>query len=466
MGVGVHWASELTYDYFLENFGRNSYDDDGAAIISYADWKEGDKQNNAFWSGTFAGYGAGDGEVYGSWGAIDVVGHEISHGVTRHSARLVYQGESGALNESFSDIFGTAVEFYAEGRDEGDWLTGEDIFKDFGALRSLKKPKTLSDPDTYLGKYWFDTESDHDNGGVHTNSGVQNHWFYLLTEGGSGENDDGVAYQVAGIGLDDAAAVAYRNLTHYLLPDSRYIDAATYSIHAAEDLFGEDSQQSLSVRAAWEAVGIYMDPHLITSDTLLHFEAPTDATESGFLSLRNKGIESLNITEFQLSDPDHFTIQPPPVTPLQIEGGDSLRLQIVFTPELEGLHDESLTIESSDPKHPVQTIRLSGLGTEVSTGLPAYDPSKPGIELSVNPNPFSDRLLISYALPRPDNISIEIRDITGKLLYQLTREASGKETLEIIWSGMPNNPHEVSGGIYLLSLRTSTHVLVKKIVRR
>jgi hypothetical protein len=209
-----------------------------------------------------------------------------------------------------------------------------------------------------------------------------------------------------------------------------------------------------------------MDPHLITSDTLLHFEAPTDATESRFLSLRNKGIESLNITEFQLSDPDHFTIQPPPVTPLQIEGGDSLRLQIVFTPELEGLHDESLTIESSDPKHPVQTIRLSGLGTEVSTGLPAYDPSKPGIELSVNPNPFSDRLLISYALPRPDNISIEIRDITGKLLYQLTREASGKETLEIIWSGMPNNPLEVSGGIYLLSLRTSTQVLVKKIVRR
>jgi hypothetical protein len=116
--------------------------------------------------------------------------------------------------------------------------------------------------------------------------------------------------------------------------------------------------------------------------------------------------------------------------------------------------------------HPVQTIHLSGLGTIDATGLPAYFQSKPDIGLSVSPNPFSDRLLISYALPRPDKISIEIRDITGKLLYQSTRKASGKETLEIIWSGMPNNPHEASGGIYLLSLRTSTQVLVKKIVKR
>ena len=251
-----------------------------------------------------------------------------------------------------------------------------------------------------------------------------------------------------------------------MLPDSRYVDAATYSIQATEDLFGEDSQQSWSVQSAWEAVGIYMDPFLITSDTLLHFESDIDDSEYKYLSLLNKGIESLNITEFHFSDPDHFTIQPPKVMPLQLNGGDSLQLWIVFSPEHDSLYDESLTINSSDPMHPVKTIHLSGLGTDVSTGLNENYQDKPGIELSVSPNPFSDRLLISYALPQPDNISIEIRDITGKLLYQSTREASGKETLEIIWSGMPNNPHVSSGGIYLLSLRTSSQVLVTKIVKR
>ncbi len=465
VGVGIHWASEKTYDFYLETFGRNSYDDDGGTIISYADWKEGNI-NNAFWSGSFAAYGAGDGDVYRSFGSIDVVGHEISHGVTIHSAGLIYQGESGALNESFSDIFGAAVEFYAEGRDQGDWLIGEDIFKLPGALRSLIDPKARTCPDTYMGQYWVNANSFYDDGGVHFNSGVQNHWFYLLTEGGSGENDDGFSYQVNGIGLDDASAIAYRNLTQYLVPDSRYFDAAAYSIQAAEDLFGEDSQQALSVGLAWEAVGIYMDSRLFTRDTLLHFESPVDDSEFGLLRLRNKGIETLHIAEFLLSDTDHFSIQSPPVTPLQIEGGDSLDLMIVFSPELEGLHEESLSIESSDPVHPVQTILLYGLGTGVTTGLSDKYQNNAGIELSVSPNPFSERLLISYALPQPDDITIEIHDITGKLLYQLSREASGKETLEIIWSSMPDNSYTGPGGIYLLSLRTSTQVLVKKLVRQ
>lgn len=466
VGVGVHWASERTYDYYLETYGRNSYDDQGGAIVSYADWREEGDQNNAFWAGSFAAYGAGDGLIYRSFGAIDIVAHELSHGVTDHSANLVYQGESGALNESFSDIFGTAVEFYAEGSDSGEWLIGEDVRTDFGAIRSMKDPKVFADPNTYLGEYWYNTINTNDNGGVHTNSGVQNHWFYLLAEGGTGENDDRVSYQVTSIGLDDAAAIAYRNLTQYLLPDSKYTDAANYSIQAAEDLFGQESQQLLSTRSAWEAVGIYMDARLYPSDTLLTFESTVNDTDSRFLNLRNKGIETLNITGVNLSDTDHFTIRSLPAVPLQIEGGDSLRLEIVFSPGIEGLQDETLTIDSSDPIHPVQSIRLSGVGNIDATGLPENYQEKPGIGFSVTPNPFGERLLISYALPQPDHITIEIRDITGKLLYHSIREASGRETIEIIWSGMPNNPHAASGGIYLLSLRTSSQVFVKKIVRQ
>ena len=463
-GVGIHWASEMTYDYFMENFGRNSYDDKGGAIVSYADWTENGDRNNAFWSGAFAAYGAGDGVVYRSFGAIDVVGHELSHGLTDHTANLIYRGESGALNESFSDIFGTAVEFYAEGRDKGDWLNGEDAFIAFGAIRSLENPNAYSDPDTYLGEYWYNTINSNDNGGVHTNSGVQNFWFYLLTEGGSGVNDDGVAYQVTGIGLDDAAAIAYKNLTQYLLPDSKYFDAATYSIQAAEDLFGSDSQQALSTEAAWAAAGIYMTPRLIINDTLLYIESVIEDSESTSLVLRNKGVETLSITGFSFSDPEHFSLQSPPDLPLQVEGGKSLNLEIVFSPEQEGVLEETLDIESSDPMYPVQTIYVSGYGAIDATGLP--EPRLPEVELLVSPNPFSERLLLTYTLPRPDLISIEIRDITGKLLYQSSREASGKETVEIIWSSMPENPHAASGGIYLLSFRTSHRVLVKKIVKQ
>ena len=465
VGVGVHWAAEQTYDYYLGTFGRSSFDNEGGAIISYADWMEGDDRNNAFWAGSYAAFGAGDGSIYGSFGAVDVVGHEITHGVTEHSARLTYRGESGALNESFSDIFGSAVEFYSEGVAQGDWLVGEDVYLSFGAIRSMSNPNAYSDPDTYLGKYWYDTKLSGDNGGVHTNSGVQNLWFYLLSEGGSGKNDDGVSFQVTGIGLEDASAIAYSNLTNYLLPNSRYVDAATYSIQAAGDLFGEGSQQAGSVRSAWEAVGIYMDPYLTASDTL-HFESKVDETTYSTLVLRNKGIETLNITGFQFSDPVHFSFQHPPATPFQINGGESLQYWIKFLPDHTGLHDESLTVNSSDPVNPVQTVHLSGMGTDATTGLPGTYQDVPGPELSVRPNPFTDRLLITYALPKPESVTIEIRDITGKLLYQSTRDAAGKETLEIIWSNLPRNPGEASGGIYLLSLRTGTRVLVKKLVKR
>ena len=156
----------------------------------------------------------GDGNA--SWNplvSLDIVGHEVSHGVTEYSAGLVYSYESGALNESFSDIFGEAIENFATG--SNDWLMGEDIGVNPGsALRSMADPPIKGDPDTYLGTNWrFDSA---DNGGVHTNSGVQNKWFYLMAVGEAGVNDNGQSYNVTGIGIDDAEAIAYRNLTVYL----------------------------------------------------------------------------------------------------------------------------------------------------------------------------------------------------------------------------------------------------------
>ena len=147
------------------------------------------------------------------------------------------------MNESFSDIFGTAIEFFIEGSLSADWLIGEDItlYSPF-VIRSMQNPNLAWCPDTYGGLYWdFQSEE------VHTNSGVQNFWFYLLSVGGSGVNDNGDPYSVTGIGIDDAAKIAYRNLTVYLTPTSNYHNSRAGSINAAADLFGVGSQQYLSV---------------------------------------------------------------------------------------------------------------------------------------------------------------------------------------------------------------------------
>lgn len=186
---------------------------------------------------------------------MDLTGHELSHAYTAHTSGLIYQGESGALDESFSDIFGTGIENYALGTN--NWTIAEDIYISSDYLRSLSNPKAKGDPNTYLGQYWRDTTlGSADFGGVHHNCGVQNYWFYLLSQGGSGTNDNGNSYNVTGIGIDSALAVAYRNNTVYLTSISNYNDAMQGSVAAAYDLFGDASPKYQSVKAAWCAVGL------------------------------------------------------------------------------------------------------------------------------------------------------------------------------------------------------------------
>jgi Zn-dependent metalloprotease len=240
----AHWAAELTYDYYLSEHGRNSLDGAGYQINSYIHYDV--DYFNAFWDGQRATFGDGNNQPLTS---LDIVAHELTHGVTGFSAELIYQDEYGALNESFSDIFGAATE-WVQNASSGDWLMGEDV----GTLRSMSNPNAYGDPDTYNGTNWYVGADD--NGGVHTNSGVQNKWFYILVEGETGTNDLGNAYNVAGIGLQSAAAIAYRCLSVYLGPTSEYSDARFYSIQAAIDLFGGCSPEVISTTDAWYAVGV------------------------------------------------------------------------------------------------------------------------------------------------------------------------------------------------------------------
>ena len=251
----AHWGAEKTVDFYWTKFGRKSIDNNNFAIKSYVHYSR--SYFNAFWDGSRMTYGDGS-STNGNkpLTALDVCGHEITHGLTEKSANLAYQKESGALNEGFSDIFGNSIEFWAR-PSKASWKLGEDFNY---VIRDMANPNAYSQPDTYQGTYWKTTKctpsSTNDYCGVHTNSGVLNFWYYLLVNGGSGTNDKGFVYNVTGLGLDKAAQIAYRTLTTYLTSSSTYANARTYSLQAAADLYGATSAEVTQTTNAWDAVGV------------------------------------------------------------------------------------------------------------------------------------------------------------------------------------------------------------------
>lgn len=266
----AHWGAEQTYDYYLNKFGRNSIDGKGYAIKSYVHYSK--NYFNAFWDGTRMTYGDGSStDNFKPLTAIDVCGHEITHGLTTFTANLNYSNESGAMNEGFSDIFGTAIEVFARPT-QNDWLIGGDFY----TIRSMSAPKAYTQPDTYQGTNWYTGTAD--NGGVHTNSGVLNYWFYLLSVGKSGTNDKGTAYNVTGIGIDKAAAIAYRTLTTKLTAASQYADCRSLSILAAQEIYGVGSTEATQTANAWDAVGVVPPPPpIVCTDTYEANETRTTA---------------------------------------------------------------------------------------------------------------------------------------------------------------------------------------------
>jgi len=253
VATDAHFGAEKTYQYYFQKFGRLSYDNSNAKLISYVHYDT--SYANAFWNGSEMTYGDGDGSRFGAFTSLEVCGHEITHGVDEYSANLIYQDESGAMNEAFSDIFGTCIEFYGDSIN-GDWNIGEDFDLTGGnGFRSMSDPKSDLLPDTYHGQYWLYNDV-LDNGGVHTNMGPLCYWFYLLSVGGTGTNDTGSVYNVTGIGRDSAAAIAYRMLTIYLTTSSAYADAFPASIQAAHDLYGDCSQAVIQTSNAFYAIGI------------------------------------------------------------------------------------------------------------------------------------------------------------------------------------------------------------------
>ena len=255
-GTAVNEAYDYsgnTYDFFLRIFERKSIDNKGMRLDSTVHY--GEKYNNAFWNGNQMVYGDGDGEMFNRFTiSLDVIGHELAHGITQYEAALEYQGQPGALNESFSDVLGSLVKQHTlkQKVDKADWLIGAGLFRKKvkgEALRSMKEPGTAyddpvigKDPQPAHMKDYVDTTSD--NGGVHINSGIPNRAFSLT------------AIELGGNAWERAGMIWYVTLRDRLRENSSFQDAADLTYSVAGNLFGKGSSEQKAVANGWKGVGI------------------------------------------------------------------------------------------------------------------------------------------------------------------------------------------------------------------
>ncbi|MFD0686636.1 M4 family metallopeptidase [Actinomadura fibrosa] len=243
----------VTFDFYEAAYRRNSIDGAGLKMVSTVHY--GEEYDNAFWNGEQMVYGDGDGRLFTDFtGPLDVTGHELTHGVTQYTANLEYYGQSGALNESVSDVFGSLIKQWhlKQTADAADWLIGQGLLAKgvHGvALRSMKEPGTAYD-DPQLGKDPQPAHMDHyvkthsDNGGVHINSGIPNHAFYLA------------AKAIGGNAWEKAGRVWYETLTKGdLESDADFAGFAAATVAAAKRLYGEGSETT-AVQEAWTGVGV------------------------------------------------------------------------------------------------------------------------------------------------------------------------------------------------------------------
>ncbi|NOT37741.1 MAG: T9SS type A sorting domain-containing protein [Saprospiraceae bacterium] len=254
---GMHdlfWGLQKTYDYFKQKLNRDGADNKMLPIKAFL--LDTESYVNAFWSPTLhtLNFGIGDGNNYSPLTSIDVVGHEFAHGVTQFSAGLEYLYEAGALNESFSDIFGKAIE-YEYDRNKFDWYIGGRFAKTKAqSFRNMENPNAFQCPKYYKGIQWKTGSGD--NGGVHFNSGVLNYWYYLLCTGKDTINEAKVNFSVKKLGIDSATLFAYTLLNNYLGKTSGYYDAREASLLLASNWWGACSPEYHNISEAWKAVGV------------------------------------------------------------------------------------------------------------------------------------------------------------------------------------------------------------------
>lgn len=270
-----HWMLSKTWAYFKLKFNRDGmYNNKEVRVFADEEFSTFDNFQEKY----SAAYGHKLGKDYITLGyfqndlneiiyssELSILAHEFTHGINRYEGKLKYTFESGALSESFSDIFGFVIRNWVTG--STDWIIGIPETKDLDK-RNLEFPKlngfhldnnnipVLGQPDCYLGDFYYNSPNNNDYGGVHVNSGVMNHWFYILSKGNTGTNDLGNNYSVFGIGIEKSAELTYYNFVNNMQKYSQYDDAMEGAIIASKLLYGECSMEHISTQNAWYAVGL------------------------------------------------------------------------------------------------------------------------------------------------------------------------------------------------------------------
>lgn len=398
MAIDAHWGAEMVYDYWLQRHGRQSFDNRNSAIKSYVHY--GPAYDNAFWNGTVMTYGDGSGAPAGfkPLTSLDVCGHEIGHGVCSFTSDLVYQSESGAMNEGLSDIWAAAVERFVKTTIDPTiqyeyFQVGEQIDPGGVGLRRMDNPKAFSNPDTYGGQNWSNPNCTpnlaNDQCGVHNNSGVLNKWFYLMvmgpgaTTGTPAYTDDGLSDAVGvnpprnygalgpagtgeflGIGFDKSEAITYL-MELMLTPNATFAQARTASIAAAKMLYGDCSQEEKTVTDAWYAVNVggsfapCAAPPLVVSPSLTEIKETAEGgcdryTEhSIYVNLTaSPGVPvtiNFSVTGGTLNA-NEYALSAPAVTYTASETGlKSIKLRIYDDAAVEGNETIQITATSTTP---------------------------------------------------------------------------------------------------------------------
>lgn len=460
----AHWGAEKTYDYYFSRYGRNSIDNAGMAIKSYVHYSTG--YLNAFWDGTRMTYGDGDdSDGNKPLTALDICGHEITHGLTSFTSNLNYSYEPGALNEGFSDIFGTAIEAFARPT-AWDWIIAGDVHP----LRSMSNPKQFGQPDTYKKTNWSDGPGDY--GGVHKNSGVLNFWFYLLAQGKNGTNDNGLVYSVTGIGINKAAAIAYLTNTVYLVSTSGYADARAASIQAAADLYGVASNEVKQTTNAWDAVGVEGPPPPPPCSD--NFEPNNTRLGAKAIPVNIDNAAMLNSP----TDKDWFTFTTvAPVSRVRIDltnlpNDYDLRLysspEVLVASSVNGGTDNEVIIRNvtTGQKYYLQVYGYNGAFSancytlQVSTsstnffragiaeglaGVVKQDDIK-GHGFAVYPNPARDKLTVYVNAENSSRTELSLVDVTGRTIVKQSVQI--QKGVNII----PVNIPGVTAGTYIIKM--------------
>jgi bacillolysin len=411
----VHIGLQNTYDYWKNVHGRNSWDNANGKMKAYVHYSS--NYVNAFWDGSRMTYGDGNGTTFDPLTSQDVTSHELGHAICQTTANLVYSNESGALNEAFSDIWGACIEF-AYFPTKKTWYVGDDFdLTNHKGFRNMANPNEFADPDTYQGTYWYAGTAD--NGGVHTNSGVFNYCFYLLTNGGSGTNDIGSAFNVTAINIINAAKIFYRAESVYMTSSTNYAGARTACIQSAKDLFGIGSTQEIATTNAFYAVGIgaaYPVVTVLSAATNLRVAA----TDENSYSISWSPVKEATDYDVEIFDGNNWN---------KITNTNTSKSEIrSFTEDLTWRVVAKNDKGETAPSEPNQLSPEEGI-----------------ISYKIYPNPTSDFMQIQYKAKQQGEIQVQITNTMGKILFLQNEQIdSGNNDLRLNIRAVPKGRYIVT----------------------